>query len=67
MKKISWWEPLIDSSDVKAAARTVKLNYPNEGIFTQKLEKKLSSLLRVKHCICVTSGTAAIFLSLKST
>lgn len=66
MKKISWWEPLIDNSDVKAAARTVKLNYPNEGIFTQKLEKKLSSLLRVKHCICVTSGTAAIFLSLKS-
>jgi len=66
MKKISWWEPLLDSSDSKAASKIIKLNYPNEGLFTKKLEKKLSSLLKVKHCICVTSGTMAIFLALKS-
>ena len=66
MKKILWWEPLLDSSDSRAASKAIKMNYPNEGLFTKKLEKKLSHLLKVKHCICVTSGTMAIFLSLKS-
>ena len=66
MKKISWWEPLLDSSDLKAVSNVIKQNYPNQGSFTKRLEKKLSILLKVKHCICVTSGTMAIFLALKS-
>ena len=41
MKKILWWEPLLDSSDSRAASKAIKMNYPNEGLFTKKLEKKL--------------------------
>ena len=66
MKKITWWEPLLDSSDLKAVSYVIKQNYPNQGSVTKRLEKKLSILLKVKHCICVTSGTMAIFLALKS-
>ena len=43
MKKIPWWEPLLDSSDSKAVSKVIKSNYPNEGLFTKKLEKKLQN------------------------
>ena len=41
MKKIPWWEPLLDSSDSKAASKVIKSNYPNEGLFTKKCLTKL--------------------------
>lgn len=44
----------------------LKSNYLNEGEFTAQFERKLAKLLGCKHAIAVTSGTAAMFLSLKA-
>ena len=45
MKKILWWEPLLDSSDSRAASKAIKMNYPNEGLFTKKLASPVSRLV----------------------
>ena len=42
------------------------MKWPNEGHFTRLLEKKVEKIIKVKHAICVTSGTISIFLALKS-
>ena len=64
--KISFWEPIIGSQENKNINKVLKKNWPNEGDFTELLEKKVEKLLKVKHAICVTSGTISIFLALKS-
>ncbi len=66
MKKISWWEPTIGRKEYKLIQNVLQSNFPNEGKFTTQFEKKIQDLLRVKHAIAVTSGTAAIFLALKA-
>lgn len=38
----------------------------NDGIYVQKLEKKLEKYWGVKNVICVSSGTAALMLTLKA-
>ena len=65
-KKIYFWEPIIGSQEIKNIKKALDLNWPNEGYFTHLLEKKIEKLLKVKHAVCVTSGTISIFLALKS-
>ncbi len=64
--KIRWWAPQIGPEEKKLINKVLANNFPNEGDFTSSFEKKLSELLGCKHVISVTSGTAAIFLSLKA-
>ena len=65
-KKISFWDPIIGNQELKNIKKVLEMNWPNEGYFTNLLEKKIQNLLRVKHAVCVTSGTISIFLALKS-
>lgn len=65
MKKISWWEPTIGKKEYKLIQGVLQSNFPNEGRLTTQFENKIQDLLKVKHAIAVTSGTAAIFLALK--
>lgn len=65
-KKISWWTPQIGEEERKLISKALDNNFPNEGELTIEFEKKLASLLGCKHAIAVTSGTAAMFLSLKA-
>ena len=65
-EKISFWDPIIGTQELKNIKKVLEMNWPNEGHFTNLLEKKIQILLRVKHAICVTSGTISIFLALKS-
>ena len=64
--KINFWKPVIGKQEIKNISKALKLNWPNEGYYTELLEKKIEKLLKVKHAICVTSGTISIFLALKS-
>jgi perosamine synthetase len=66
MKKISWWEPEIGRKEYKLIQSVLKSNFPNEGKLTTEFENKIQDLLKVKYAVAVTSGTAAIFLSLKA-
>ena len=42
------------------------MKWPNEGHLQDYLKKKVEKIIKVKHAICVTSGTISIFLALKS-
>ena len=64
--KINFWEPVTGKKEIANITRVLKENYPNEGKYTKIFEKKIQKLLKVKHAICVTSGTIGIFLALKS-
>lgn len=66
MKKISWWEPTIGDREHKLIKKVLDSNFPNEGKLTTQFEEQIKQLLQVKHAIAVTSGTTAIFLSLKA-
>ena len=65
-KIINFWDPIIGNQEIKLINSALKMNWPNEGHFTNSLEKKVEKILKVKHAICVTSGTISIFLSLKA-
>jgi len=65
-KVINFWDPIIGNQEIKLINSALKMNWPNEGHFTNSLEKKVEKILKVKHAICVTSGTISIFLSLKA-
>ncbi len=66
-KNIRLAEPLIKQKDTIKILKTVlKSNYVNEGKLTRVFEKKISKLLNVKYVLTCTSGTIAIFLSLKA-
>lgn len=64
--KIPWWQPQIGEEEYKLIKKVMDDNYPNEGNVTELFEKKICDLLGCKHAVAVTSGTAAMFLSLKA-
>jgi len=65
-KIISWWTPQMGNEEKKLINEVLDNNYPNQGKFTALFEEKICKLLGCKHAVAVTSGTAAMFLSLKS-
>lgn len=65
-KKIPWWTPKVEKEDYEFIKQALDNNFVNEGPLTAQFEKEISSLLDVKYAVATTSGTAAIFLSLKA-
>jgi len=66
-KKIILGEPLIPhKSALNLYSKVISDNFPNEGIYARKFEKRISKLLKVKYVLTCTSGTIAIFLALKA-
>lgn len=63
---------LINSPDISSLEKKYVLNALNSGWLsingknTKEFEKKISKFLRIKYCMAVQSGTAAIHLALKS-
>ncbi len=64
--KIPWWNPQIGEEEHRLIKKVLDNNFPNEGQLTAQFEKKLADLLGCKYAVAVTSGTAAMFLSLKA-
>ncbi|MCX5710187.1 MAG: DegT/DnrJ/EryC1/StrS family aminotransferase [Candidatus Omnitrophica bacterium] len=64
MKKIPWFSPKTGRREKELALRVIGSNYLNDGEYTRIFEKKIAGFIGVKHCVGVTSGTAAISLSL---
>ncbi len=65
MKKKPWWVPQMGSRELKNVQAVLRSNYLNEGDWTARFESRLARLLGVRHVVCSTSGTTAIFLALK--
>lgn len=62
---IKWWQPQLGTEEQKFIKKVFDSNFPNEGELTTLFEQRICKLLDSKHAVAVTSGTAAIFLSLK--
>ena len=66
-KYINFAEPVIDIPlTLKMLKIALNKNFPGEGELVKKFETKISKLLKVKHVLTCSNGTASIFLALKS-
>jgi perosamine synthetase len=61
---IPWFLPEVGQRDQEMVLDVLKSNYINDGEVTRLFESRIAEFLGVKHCVAVTSGTAAIALSL---
>lgn len=62
--KILWFGPEVSDPEVDAITKVLRSGYINDGEVTKEFEKQIASFLGIKHCVAVTSGTAAITLAL---
>lgn len=63
--KFPFWSPQVGTSEYGLVNSVLRGNYLNEGDVTARFESQLASLLGCRHVVAVTSGTAALYLSLK--
>lgn len=63
---IPWYEPKTGSVERKLINEVLESDYLNDGEYTTRFEKAFAKLIGAKHVIAATSGTMAMFLSLKA-
>jgi perosamine synthetase len=63
-RAIPWFGPEIGKEEEGRVLDVLRSNYLNDGQISRLFETKISGLLGVKHCVSVTSGTAALALAL---
>ena len=61
---ITWFEPEIGVREKELVLDVLDSNYLNDGPVTRRFERAVAERIGVKHCVAVTSGTAALTLSL---
>lgn len=64
MSNIPWFSPVVGQSEKHAVLEVMDSNYLNDGDVTRTFEQRLADIIGVKHCVAVSSGTAAIALAL---
>ena len=61
------WKKDLDSKKIKRLINfSILHKHISEGMMTSKAEKEISKLLKVKHTVMVTSGTAALLIAMIS-
>jgi len=61
-----WWQPVIGANEKDIILQVLDDNYPNEGAPATEFESIIAERVGSKHAVAVTSGTSAMFLSLKA-
>lgn len=64
--RIPWLLPQIGKKEQKFINEVLKSRYLNDGKYARIFEEKICKLIGCKYALVVSSGTAAIFLSLKA-
>jgi perosamine synthetase len=64
LRRISWWSPEMTGSELALIKRVVESNYLNDGDVTDQFAQRVAKLVGAEFGVGVTSGTAAIYLSL---
>ena len=62
--RISWWSPEMTGNELALVKAVLDSNFLNDGEVTEEFARKIAALTDAKFGIGVTSGTAAIYLSL---
>jgi len=65
-RRIAWWQPEMTGAEAGMVTQVLQSNYVNEGDVTAVFEKRIAELTNARHAVAVTSGTAALYLSLKA-
>lgn len=64
---IPFWQPLVESAEAQALVRAVlESNFLNDGPLTARWEALIARRCGARYAVATTSGTAALFLSLKA-
>lgn len=66
MIRIPWLSPQIGPKEKKLVSKVLDSNYLNDGKYTRLFEEEVCRLIGCKYALSVTSGTVAMFLSLKA-
>jgi len=66
LKQIDWWRPEIGTVESELIQEVLNSNYLNEGEVTTRFEGAIAKRVGSLYAIGVTSGTAALYLSLMS-
>jgi len=61
---IAWFGPHLSGGELERLRDVLAREYVNDGPLAREFERKLAAFVGTKHAIAVTSGTAAIALSL---
>ena len=59
-----WWQPDVGEPEQERVRTVIASNYINDGDVTEEFEREIARLTGARHAVGVTSGTAAIYLSL---
>jgi perosamine synthetase len=62
--RIAWWQPELGQEERERVLQVLVSNYINDGEVTEEFARKIATLTDAKFAVGVTSGTAAIYLSL---
>jgi perosamine synthetase len=62
--RLPWFVPEMGEAERAGVLRVLDSNYVNDGDVTRDFERRVAEIVGVKHCVGVTSGTAAITLAL---
>lgn len=65
-KEISWWQPNIQKVKIKLIDKVLRSNFISEGKHSLNFENKIKKFLKTKFCVLTSSGSASIYLALKS-
>lgn len=65
-RPLPWWEPRMTGGEIGRLRFVIERNFLNDGPETAEAERRIARLLGVRHAVCVTSGTAALFLALRA-
>lgn len=66
MNKIPWWKPQIGDHEQALISQVLQSNFVNDGEVTEQFEREIARLVGARHAVAVTSGTTALYLSLKA-
>src|SRR5271165_5168243 len=61
---LDWWVPVLGSQARDRVGDVIDSNFPNDGVVTEQLEKRIAEICKVPFAVATTSGTTAITLAL---
>jgi len=62
--RIAWWQPEVGEEERERVLQVLAGNYINDGDVTEDFARRIATLTDAKFSVAVTSGTAALYLSL---
>ena len=65
-ERFPWWQPQMGAEERRLVNEVLEGGFLNDGELTSRFEAQLATALGVRYVVGVSSGTAALFLSLAS-